>query len=263
MSIAVVTGASSGIGLSLCKKLYENGFKVYGFCRGSIGDANIIHIPCDVTKEQNVKDAVGEVIAKEGHIDVLVNNAGMGISGAIEYTDEDSAKYIFDVNFFGAFYCSKSVAGYMRSNGGGKIINISSVGSVMALPFQGFYTATKLALNGLFEAMSIEVKPFKIQICTLMLGDIKTNFTSSRRKNTSGGDVYNKRIEKSVSIMEKDEQNGLSPDFVTEKIVKLCKKAALPHYKTIGFKYKLFVVLGKILPKKLVLFVINSIYGGY
>lgn len=262
MKIAVVTGASSGIGLSISGELNKNGFRVYGFSRSKPGDPDIVHVPCDVTKERDVKDAMKQVTDKEGHIDVLINNAGMGISGAVEYTGAESARYIFDVNFFGAFYCAKHAAGFMRENGGGKIINVSSVGSMMAIPFQGFYTATKLALNGLFEAFSLEVRPFGIQVCTLLLGDIKTGFTSARRKNTEGGEAYGGRIERSVAVMEKDEQSGLSPEFVSKKVARLCGKTRLPHYKTVGFKYKAFVVLGKILPKRLILYVIDSIYGG-
>ncbi len=263
MKVAVVTGASSGIGLSISRGLIDNGFKVYGFSRSRPGDADIAHIPCDVTKERDVESAMKQVAQTEGRIDVLVNNAGMGISGAAEYTGSESAKYIFDVNFFGAFYCAKHATGFMRSGGGGKIINVSSVGSVMAIPFQSFYTATKLALNGFFEAFSLEVKPFNIQVCTMMLGDIKTGFTSARRKNAADGEAYGQRIEKSLAVMEKDEQNGLPPEMVSKKVAQLCNKKKLPHYKTVGFKYKTFLVLGKLLPKRLVMFVIDILYGGH
>lgn len=263
MKVAVVTGASSGIGLTISKGLIDNGFKVYGLSRSKPDYAGIAYIPCDVTKERDVENALKQVADKEGRIDVLINNAGMGISGAVEFTEGESAKYIFDVNFFGAFYCAKHASGYMRKSGGGKIINVSSVGSVMAIPFQAFYTATKLALNGFFEAFSLEVKPFNIQVCTLMLGDVKTGFTASRRKNAAGSDAYSGRIEKSVAVMEKDERSGLPPEAVSKQAARLCGRKRLPHYKVVGFKYKTFVVLGKVLPKRLVMFVIDCLYGGH
>jgi short-subunit dehydrogenase len=214
-----------------------------------------------VTDFASLKDAFEKIHNEAGHIDILINNAGMGISGAVEHTSLEDAKYNFDVNFFGVFCTLKAVIPYMRTDGGGKIINISSAAAKLAIPFQAFYSATKAAVNQLTEAVRIEVKPFNIQLCSIMPGDVKTGFTSNRRKNAPVNEIYGDRIEKSIAVMEKDEQGGMPADYAGIIIYKTSLKRKLPLYRTIGWKYKAFIFLSKILPARFVNEVIGSIYG--
>lgn len=128
MKTAVVTGGSSGIGLSCCRKFLENGYRVYELSRREpkIQTVGVKHISCDVTDEHSVSEAFKKIYNDSGSIDILVNNAGFGISGAVEFTELAEAKKQFDVNFFGCFICSKNVIKYMRLQGGGRIVNLSS-----------------------------------------------------------------------------------------------------------------------------------------
>ncbi|MCM1543888.1 MAG: SDR family oxidoreductase [Ruminococcus sp.] len=260
MKVAVITGASSGIGLECAKLFAQNGYKVYALSRRGGKDDKIIHLQCDVTNEAMVNEAFEQIFVNEGNIDVLVNNAGFGISGAVEFTDGNQAKKQFDVNFFGCFNCCKAVIKYMRKNGGGRIINISSMAAPLAIPFQAFYSASKAAINSLTLALANEVKPFGISVCALMPGDVKTSFTAVREKETAGDEFYGETIEKSIAAMEKDEQNGMLPADIAKAVFRLAKRKNVKPLSTTGAQYKLFAVLSKILPTGLVNRLVGRIY---
>lgn len=261
MKVIVVTGASSGIGLSIAQFLSQKGHKVYGISRSKIHEKNIKGIQADVTNIDQLIEAYQEIFDIEGRIDILINNAGMGISGSIEDTSAEDATYLMNVNFMGVFNSTKVILPFMRESGGGKIFNMSSVAAKLSIPFQAFYSSSKAAINAFSEALANEVSPFGIQVCAIMPGDIKTGFTKNRKKNVIDSPVYGERVDKSVSVMEKDEQNGMDPEIAAKVINKLISKRRIPLYKTIGFKYKLIVFLAKLLPAKLVNKLVGSIYG--
>lgn len=241
MKVAIVTGASSGIGKQEKLRLEEAGYKVYNFSRHNTeGGTNFIE--ADVTDRASVFAAVDKVIAAEGKIDLLVNNAGFGIAGAIETTPLELAKKQVDVNFFGAVNCTQAVLPHMRARKSGRIISTSSVASIYSIPFQSFYSCSKAAINAFTSALRNEVKEFGITACAVMPGDIKTGFTENRVKTNSGD--YNKQ-EKSIGVMEKDEINGMSPDSVARLVVKLAKKRKVATLYTVGFKYKFLVFLSR------------------
>lgn len=260
MKVVVITGASSGIGLETAKLFSKNGFRVYALSRRGGTDSEIINLKCDVTNENQVKETFAEIYEKEGRIDILVNNAGFGISGAIEFTDEAQAKKQFDVNFFGTFNCSKAVTEYMRKNGGGRIINISSMAAPLAIPFQAFYSASKAAVNSFTLALANEVKPFGISVCALMPGDVKTGFTAVREKETAGESVYGDTIRKSIATMEHDEQNGMSAADIAKAVLRLAKKKKPKPISTTGAQYKLIAGLAKIVPASVANKIVSKIY---
>ncbi|MEI6578826.1 MAG: SDR family oxidoreductase [Eubacteriales bacterium] len=260
--VAIVSGASSGIGRETAVMLTKGGYTVYAFNRKQTEIAGVEFVPVDVAKIDTIQQGVAAVLAREGRIDLLVNNAGMGISGALENTPDESAAYIFDVNFFGAFRLAREVIPTMRENGGGRIINVSSLAAVFNLPFQGFYSASKAAVNSLFISMQLEVKPFNIKITNVMPGDIKNGFTDNRKKNDLVNPAYRDRIKKSVAIMEKDEVNGMPPTAVARVIVRQAKSNKPKFAVVVGFKYKFLFMLSKLLPAGLVNNIIYSIYGG-
>ena len=260
MKIAVVTGASSGIGLETAKLLSENGYRVYGLSRRGGADGETLrHLSCDVTDEAQVQQAFQTVFAKEGRLDLLVNNAGFGISGAVEDTTLDSAKKQFDVNFFGCFLCSKTAVPYFRQSGGGRIINISSMAAVLSIPFQSFYSASKSAINALTLALANELRPFGITVCALMPGDVRTGFTAAREKSEASG-AYLDVVQKSVATMEHDEQNGMTPRQLAEAVLRLANKKGPKPLSTCGAQYKAFAVLQKALPTRLVNAIVGKIY---
>lgn len=256
-TVAVVTGGNSGIGKSTAEALKRRGITVYEFSRRDIRTDGITHITADVTDEKAVIAAVNEVIAAEGKIDILISCAGFGISGAVEFTELSDAKSQFDVNFFGTVNVTKAVLPHMRKNGGGRIINISSVAAVAHIPFQTYYSATKAAIESYTQALGNEVKPYNITVTAIQPGDICTGFTEARSKSFSGDDIYEGRISRSVAGMEKDEMKGMSPEAAGEYIAKIALRKNVKPLYAIGTAYKVLSTLCKIFPCR----IRNSIVG--
>ena len=179
--VILITGASSGFGKVSAIKLKEKGYIVYAVARrvSKMDDLKKMGITVDymdVTDEKSVSDSVEKIIAKEGKIDILVNNAGYGSYGAVEEVSIEEAKRQFDVNVFGIAIVSKKVLPYMRKERSGLVINISSVVGKVALPFMGWYSASKHAVEGLSDAMRIEVEPFGVKVVIVEPGVVKTGF---------------------------------------------------------------------------------------
>ncbi len=184
--IIFITGVSSGIGKKCAEYLSGLGHKVYGTCRQQIGGVVPYTIlQMDVIDKASVQQAVQKVLENEKKIDVLINNAGIGIGGSIEEYSDEEIKKQFDTNFFGTLNLCRTVIPSMRNNGGGMIINISSLGGLMGLPFQGIYSATKYAIEGLSEALRMEVKSAGIKVVLVNPGDFKTNFTDNRKTSVN------------------------------------------------------------------------------
>lgn len=257
--VVIITGTSSGIGFCLAKLLVSKGYKVYGLSRRVVNE-NFESLQCDVTDEEKVKQCFEYVFNKEGKIDVLVNNAGMGISGAVEFIDSAQSKKLFDVNVNAVVSLCKIVIPYMKKNGGGRIVNISSVAGFIPIPFQTFYSMSKSAINSLTMCLKMELAPLNICVCGVMPGDTKTGFTNAREKILLN-DGYGNRIEKSVSKMEKDEKNGVSADKVAKVVLKQIERKKPPVLVCVGANYKFIAFLQKILPRKIMLKIVNKIYG--
>lgn len=259
--VAVVTGGTSGIGKQTALALLREGCTVYELSRRETGVEGMHHIAADITKEDTVKAAVDQVMAAEGHIDVLVNNAGFGISGAIEFTDTEDAKRLFDADFFGMVKLNRCVIPVMRQAGRGRIVNLSSVAAPIPIPFQAYYSAAKAAVNAYTMALANELRPYGVTVCAVQPGDIKTGFTAAREKVILGDDVYGGRIERSVHRMERDEQNGMDPAVAGRFIARVAMKPSVKPLYTIGASYKLFVILSRILPCRLLNRMIGLLYA--
>lgn len=259
--IAVVTGASSGIGRCTAKALRDMGCKVYDLSRRNIPLEKVTHIKTDITDENQVMSAVKEIIANEGRIDILVNCAGFGISGAVEFTTTDEAKRQFEVNFFGAVTVTRTVLPHMRTQGGGRIVNISSVAAVAHIPFQTYYSASKAAMESYTCCLDNEVKPFGIRVTAVAPGDICTEFTGARQKSFDGDGVYGGRISRSVAGMEKDEAKGMSPEVAGKYIAKIAIQKKVKPVSAIGFSYKFLSVLCKVFPCRFRNFVVGMLYA--
>lgn len=261
-SVAVITGGSSGIGLNAARALRERGLIVYELSRrAENAEPGVTHLQADVTDETQVNAAVAEILRREGRIDILINNAGFGISGAIEFTPPQEARRQFDVNFFGMVNMNRAVLPVMRQQGGGRIVNMSSVAAPIAIPFQAYYSASKAAVRTYSLALASEVRPFGIEVCVIMPGDISTGFTAARRKSCGGDDVYNGRIARSVAVMEHDERTGMSAQFAGQFVA---RRATQKHPKlicTMGRKYALFVFLMRILPTRTATRIVGRIYA--
>ena len=249
--VIIITGASSGFGKAVAERLAKGGHKVYGICRRAMDNNAITYMQGDVRDSERIKQIVKEIYEKEQRIDVLINNAGMGIGGALEMAKIEEIQTQMGVNFMGCVNMCQQVLPYMRKQRHGRIINLSSIGGVMGLPYQGFYSASKFAIEGFSEALSAEVKGFGITVSMVEPGDFATNFTASRKnsESTLNDPDYGPIYKRSLGLIEKEENGGLSPDVLARKIEKIVD-ARHPRlrYVVANLEQWLSVVLKRFIP---------------
>lgn len=221
--VVLVTGASSGIGAHCAAFLAKNGDRVYGGSRGAVTAPGVEALTLDVADDESVTLAIETILAREGRLDVLVNNAGFGIAGAIEDTSSEEAREQFEVNFFGVLRMCRAALPGMRQRKSGYIVNIGSIGGLIAIPFQGFYSASKFALEGFSESLRLEVRPFGIHVVLIEPGDHRTSFTQNRRatRGSEEGSPYRDRFERAIACMASDEQGGPSPEGIARLLCKV------------------------------------------
>ncbi len=258
-NVAVVTGASSGIGYAVSKQLLSKGYRVYGLSRRGKGPDDTIGIAVDIADETAVREAVDGIVRSEGSVDILVNNAGMGISGPVEFSETDDVRRIMDVDFMGQFFAVKAVLPYMRERRSGTIVFTTSVAAPIAIPYQAFYSAAKAAVNAMAFALRNEVRPFGIKVTCVMPGDARTGFTDARKKQSAGDKIYGNNAS-AVAAMEKDERGGMTPDYVAKRIVKAALKREPAVAYTVGPKYKALLFLFKLVPAGLAYRIVYMMY---
>ena len=260
--VAIVTGGTSGIGRATALALQADGWTVYELSRRAEGMADVRHIVADITKEETLSAAVAQVMAEEGRIDLVINNAGFGISGAIEFTATEEARRLFDANFFGMVRMNRCVIPLMRAQGSGRIINLSSVAAPVPIPFQAYYSAAKAAVNDYTMALANELRPFGVTVCAVMPGDIHTGFTAARKKVAEGDAIYHGRISRSVQRMEHDEETGMDPAKAGAYIAAVALRDGNRHpLYALRFDYKFFTFLAKVLPARFLNWLIYCLYG--
>jgi len=263
--VVFITGISSGFGKKTAELLAEKGHIVYGTVRRETEIGQNIHVlKMDLTDHLSIRQAVGSVLEKEGRIDILINNAGMHTGGAIETTPVENIRLQMDTNVMGMVYMLREVLPAMRKQREGTIINFSSIGGLMGLPFQGFYSASKFAIEGLSEALRMELKHFNIKVVVINLGDFRTNNTANRRNflTQATNDPYAGQFAKSLAIIEKDEDGGWPPEVLARKIVKIVEsKNPCQRYIIASAEQKLAVVLKKILPSAWFMKILAPHYG--
>ena len=259
--VVLITGGSSGIGLAAAEAFQQAGCRVYTLSRNMAKTPAIEHLCADVTDETAVCTALKTVYSREGRVDILVNCAGFGISGAAEFTSAEDAERQLRVNFFGTVNACKAALPLMRAQGGGRIVNVSSVAAPVAIPFQAFYSASKAAINSYTCALANEVRPFGISVTAVQPGDICTGFTAARKKSVEGDEVYGGRIARSVARMEHDEKNGMPPARVGRYLCKVALKRRVKPLYTVGFSYRCVCLLCKLLPCGMLNRIIAQLYA--
>jgi len=263
--VVFITGVSSGFGKKTAELLAAKGHIVYGTVRKEteiMQNVNILKM--DLTDHLSVKQAVGTVLQKEGRIDILINNAGAHTGGAIETTSIENIRLQMDTNVMGMVYMLRQVLPAMRKQMGGTIINFSSIGGLMGLPFQGFYSASKFAIEGISEALRMEVKPFNIKVVVINPGDFHTNNTANRRNflNRDVNDPYADQFSKTLAIIERDENGGWPPEVLAKKLVRIVEvKNPCKRYIIATAEQKLAVVLKNILPAGWFMKILAPHYG--
>ena len=256
----VITGGTSGIGKA-CKEYFESkGDNVIILARKNPENLSNFYV-CDVTDEQQVMQTFATIGAKYAYIDVLVNNAGFGVSGAIELVDEKSNKDMMDVNYFGVINCYKYALPFMKK--GASVINISSVCAMFPLPFRGLYCASKAAVNMLTYSQRMECMPFGVKVSAVCPGDVKTNFTKNRVKNFDTNERYGDRIKNAAESIDSKEDKRMQPIVVAKAIYKVSKKRKPKPYIIVGTKYKILNFAMRFLPLNWLLHFTSKFFGGF
>jgi NAD(P)-dependent dehydrogenase (short-subunit alcohol dehydrogenase family) len=262
--VVLVTGASSGIGLCCAALLTERGYRVYGASRSATTAPGATALALDVTNDASVAQAIETILGREGRLDVLVNNAGFGIAGAIEDTSSEEAIAQFEVNFFGVFRMCRAALPVMRRQGSGYIINIGSIGGLIAIPYQGLYSASKFALEGLSEALRLEAGPFGVHVVLIEPGDHRTSFTQNRRSTaaSSRDSAYRERFERAVGRMAADEQAGPNPDAIARLLHRVINKPRPRLRYTVGpFAQRAAVWLKRAMPYAIIEKMMQAYYS--
>ena len=251
--VVLITGASSGIGRACAVRLATAGDRVYGTSRRTDVDApsGVTMIQMDVDDERSVDAGVNRILAAAGRIDVVVNNAGFGIGGALEDTPIADAEALFNTNFFGVLRVCRAVLPTMRAQRSGTIVNISSLAGRIGLPFQGMYSATKFAVEGATEALRMEVRPFGIRVVLIEPGDFRTGFTAHRRRIAPADSAYTAYMDRALHVAETDEMNGASPEAVA-RLVERVIRVPTPRvrYTVGGMSQRMAAGLKRVLPSR-------------
>ena len=201
-----------------------------------------------------------EVLKQTDHIDVVISNAGYGISGPIEFTKIADAEHQMDVNFMGAVRFTQAILPQLRQQRSGRIIYTSSVAAQLPVPYQAFYSASKAAINALALSLANEVKEFGISVSVMMPGDVSTGFTDARDKSTAGEEIYH-TAHKAITNMERDERAGMAPRQMAELFYHIATcHSPRPQYVG-GLQYRVLCLLDRILPKRFVNWVEYKLYS--
>ena len=260
MRTLVISGGSSGIGKATASLFAERGWRVFELSRHGVSGDGITHVDCDVCDEQSTRMAISEVLKQSETIDVVISNAGFGISGPVEFTDIKEVEHQMDVNFLGAVRFTQAVLPQLRKQRHGRIIYTSSVAAILAVPYQSFYSASKAAINALALALANEVKAFGISVSVMMPEDVSTGFTDAREKSTAGEDVY-RGAHKAITTMERDERAGMAPRQMARLFYHIAScRSPRPQYVG-GFGYRVLCFLERLLPKRFVNWIEYQVYS--
>lgn len=234
--VILITGASSGFGKAIAEELVKGGYTVYGTSRKGCDSGNGVKmLSMDVRDRSSVQAAVNSVMDECGRIDVVINNAGVGISGALELATDDEIEWQMNTNFMGMVNVCNAVIPGMRVRRQGRIINISSIAGVMAVPFQGFYSASKFAIEGYSEALSMELYPFGVKVCVVEPGDFRTNFTANRAVSEATlNSEYGSCFKRTMAIIEKEENGGSKPEKLAKAVRRLVERKNPPFRTKVG-----------------------------
>ena len=254
--VVLITGASSGLGKATADHLAKLGYIVYGTCRNpSKYEAPLDYqlVRLNLNEPSSIHNCIEAVLSKQHRIDILINNAGLGIIGSMEELDVAALRSNFETNCYGPLQLIQAVLPQMRKQQNGFIINITSIGCAMGLPFRGGYSASKGALSLLTESLRIEVKQFGIKVCTVAPGDFISDIASRRyyepqKKESPYEEIYKKNL----ATINEHVKSGISPNIIAKKIgIILTKNSPKVHYRIGSPLQKFSVVLKGILSSKI------------
>ncbi|HUR96404.1 MAG TPA: oxidoreductase [Gemmatimonadales bacterium] len=249
--VAIVTGASAGIGEATARALQAAGYRVFGTSRRSPATRSpgIEYLVCDVTNDESVEAAVGEVLTKAGRIDLLVNNAGVGLVAGAEESSLEQAKSLFDVNLFGVFRLTKAVLPAMRRQGSGRIVNISSVMGLIPAPFMALYAASKHALEGYSESLDHETRSSGIRVVLVEPAYTRTSFEGNVYQADQRQELYQSARTNAEGVMRDAMKAADSPELVARAVVNAATAAAPRRRYTAGRMARQISLLRRFVPE--------------
>ncbi|MDD2648349.1 MAG: SDR family oxidoreductase [Eubacteriales bacterium] len=255
MKTAIVCGASSGLGLYIARALCGAGYRVYAgarsFAQTEAEAGGMQKLPLDVSSEESAQAFIDAVCAREKEIDILINCAGILNLGSCEETSLEEYSKVININTLGSIRMAKKVLPIMRAQGHGRILQLSSVNGVLGIPFQSAYTLSKHALEGFYECLRLEAKPFGIEVTLIEPGDHRGGSDKYRGHAAAIGDgsPYSEHYRSATEQIAHDEHNGSSPEKLGKAVVRLLKRKRLPLRKVIAKPdQRLAVILHRILP---------------
>jgi len=252
--VVLVTGASSGIGRACAEHLAAAGHRVYGTSRrGGGGQAGVKLLAMDVDDDASVASGIARLIAEEGRLDVVINNAGFAVAGAIEDTSLDEARAQLETNFFGVLRVCRAALPQMRAQKAGLIVNVSSLGGIFGMPFSGLYSASKFAVEGLSEALRLETRRFGVDVVLVEPGDMRTGLPAARRDvKAAAGSPYEPAFRNVMKLSKRDEDQAPEPKAVAVLIGRIVATRRPKLRYSVGmFSQRIVVWLKRLLPARL------------
>lgn len=265
--VVFITGASSGIGEAIATRLAVKGNIVYGASRHSKDDQhfNFNFLQLDVRDQDSIQKAVDFVIEKEGRIDILINNAGLGMIGALEDTSIEESKSIFETNVFGLHAMCNAVLPHMRKHKSGLILNTSSIAGKVGLPYRGIYNATKHAIEGFSEALSMELRPFNITVIILEPGDYRTSINTNRKiakKALDSTSPYYDSFKRTLGQVHEEVEMAWPPEKIAKDVERIINyKYPRLRFTSAPLKQKLSLIMHKVLPARMFEAIISYFYN--
>ncbi len=271
-NVVLITGASSGIGQACGEHLAKSGWRVFGTSRNAASVApgasttsgSVEMVMMDVENDESVQNCVDGVLAKAGRIDAVVNNAGISIMGSVEDTSIEEAKAQLETNFFGVLRVCRATLPILRKQGGGHIVNISSLGGLIGLPFSGLYSASKFALEGVSESLRMECRQFGVRVVLVEPGDFRTNITARRRtvRAAETNDAYRAAFEHCKRKQDQDEANARTPEAVAHVVARILEDPNPRTRYAVGmFTQTMVVPLKRILPQRVFEWAARQAFG--
>ncbi len=252
--VALVTGASSGIGMATARALRRNGYRVFGTSRKPMAntDDGVTMLVCDVTDDVSVQKVVDDVVSRAGRIDLLVNNAGIGLLGGAEELSAAQAKTLFDVNVFGVMRLTNAILPIMRRQRKGRIINMSSILGLIPAPFNALYASTKHAIEGYSESLDHEVRTQGIRVVLVEPGVTRTSFEENLTRADQPLAVYDSVRADAEKLMREIVETGDAPEIVADMVVKAANAASPKRRYTAGKAAGLVRFLRRFMPESFV-----------
>jgi short-subunit dehydrogenase len=248
--VAIVTGASGGIGEATARALQAAGYRVFGTYRRPPATrlAEVEYLACDVTSDEAVQTAVGQVLAKAGRIDLLINNAGVGLVGGAEESSVEQAKSLFDVNLFGVFRLTNAVLPTMRRQGSGRIVNISSVLGLIPAPFMALYAASKHALEGYSESLDHEIRGSGVRVVLVEPYYTRTSFEGNVYQADQQLEVYQSARTNAEGVVRDEMKVADTPELVANAVVKAATDVNPSRRYTAGRRARQVSLLRRFVP---------------